>query len=52
MGSAESLPMALELPDRTQRPAPFAQHCAVDGMPLYPTIVGPRCPLCGAATPH
>lgn len=29
-----------------------AQRCAADGMPLYPTIVGLRCPLCGAATPR
>ena len=26
--------------------------CASDGMPLFSTIVGPRCALCGAATPR
>jgi uncharacterized Zn finger protein (UPF0148 family) len=42
--------MPIDVQDRFHRPATLAQHCAVDGMPLYPTIVGPRCPLCGAAT--
>ena len=35
---------------RRYSPEVTAQVCAADGMPLYPTIVGPRCPLCGAAT--
>ncbi|MGN6444115.1 hypothetical protein [Amnibacterium sp.] len=44
--------MPIELRDRIQRPSTTAQVCAADGMPLYPTIVGPRCPVCGAATPR
>jgi hypothetical protein len=26
-----------------------AEVCAADGMPLFATMVGPRCPVCGAA---
>lgn len=31
-----------------QERIPTAPICSADGMPLYPTIVGLRCPLCGA----
>jgi hypothetical protein len=49
-GDGRSMPIHLE--ERVDRPAPAMQVCATDGMPLFPTIVGPRCPLCGAATPR
>lgn len=39
--------MALDVEDRAPS-ASAASVCENDGMPLYPTIVGPRCPLCGA----
>lgn len=28
---------------------PAAGTCAADGARLFPTIVGPRCPICGTA---
>jgi hypothetical protein len=42
--------MPTDLEERTVRPTAAARVCPNDGMPLYPTIVGLRCPLCGAAT--
>lgn len=42
--------MTIDLDERRPAPEAVAQVCAADGMPLFPTIVGPRCPLCGAAT--
>jgi hypothetical protein len=44
--------MFIDVEERTVRQPAAGQVCATDGMPLYPTIVGPRCPLCGAATPR
>jgi hypothetical protein len=41
--------MLFDVEARRYAPETSAQVCAADGMPLYPTIVGPRCPLCGAA---
>ncbi|TDS77111.1 hypothetical protein [Amnibacterium kyonggiense] len=42
--------MHVELQDRVPRHETAEQRCPVDGMPLYATIVGPRCPVCGAAS--
>jgi len=44
--------MPTDVEDRIAVPTIAARVCAADGMPLYPTIVGPRCPVCGAATPR
>ena len=41
--------MPIDVEVRRFTPETGSQVCANDGMPLYPTIVGPRCPLCGAA---
>lgn len=30
-----------------RNPLSIASTCPDDGMPLFPTIVGPRCPICG-----
>ncbi|MGT2427192.1 hypothetical protein [Amnibacterium kyonggiense] len=40
--------MHVDVQDRGPRQQSAAQ-CPADGMPLFATIVGPRCPLCGAA---
>jgi len=42
--------MPIDVEVRRFTPETASQVCANDGMPLYPTIVGPRCPLCGAPT--
>jgi hypothetical protein len=39
--------MPIDVEDRVRIGAP--QLCSDHGMPLFPTIVGPRCPICGAA---
>jgi hypothetical protein len=44
------IPMSMDLEDRVRVAAPTL--CRDHGMPLYPTIVGPRCPICGAAATH
>jgi hypothetical protein len=44
--------MFIDVEERAVRRPVAAQVCAIDGMPLFPTIVGLRCQLCGAATPR